>query len=319
MYCVKLLAEIFADVSLRDESDEQETESAAEPQGRKRAKGILADIIRIIVGSAEDAVTISVHRSFLCDKSNYFKDAFKEDQQKSSFGFPGEEPEIFERIMNWIYGEGFLLSEDQTTGDDAERLSPQAFEENQSHDEPKSLNVSHLLSNGKLHRETVRPEPSEKIINLDEISDLSDNEQEAQSPLQTAIEANSPAPLDTLTLSKIYAVAEFLEMDRLRNEIIELLGKRLGHDMKTPGPALTYAFNRCDAGSPLRGLLVDFTARSAPIYDLLKDPTFDATPELWRALVEELTRVRGADVLRQSEWVEHFESTLGDYHVPKRS
>jgi len=307
IYCVKFLAEVFADISPRDESDEQETEC-------KRAKGILADIVPIIVGSAEDAVTIPVHRSFLCKKSKYFEDAFEEDQQKSSFEFPEEEPEIFERIMNWIYGEGFLLPEDQTSEDDAE-----ASEENQSHDEPKSLNVSHLLSNGNLHRETVRPEPSEKIINLDELSDFSDNEQEAQSPLQTAIEANSPTPLDTLTLSKIYAVAELLGMDRLRNEIIELLGQRLGHDMKTPGPALTYAFDRCDAGSPLRGLLVDFTARSAPIYDLLKDPTFDATPELWRALVEELTRVRGADVLRQSEWVEHFESTLGEYRVPKRS
>ena len=37
--------------------------------------------------------------------------------------------------------------------------------------------------------------------------------------------------------------------------------------------------------------------------------------ELWRALVEGLTSVRGADALRGGEWSEHFEATLDDYRV----
>jgi hypothetical protein len=46
---------------------------------------------------------------------------------------------------------------------------------------------------------------------------------------------------------------------------------------------------------------------------VLDDPTFDATPELWRALVRELATLRGADVLNGNQWAEHFEATLGDY------
>jgi hypothetical protein len=272
-------ASVFADIFDKDGSDdEEEADTASKPQKRKKAEGILAEIIRINVGNVEDIVTTPVHRSFLCSKSKYFKAAGKEDQLKSSFGFPNEEPEIFERIMNWIHGKGFLLPKDQDKEDDAEWLFTSAFAGIQSDDEP---------------------ELSEKRINLDTGYDISDNEQEAQSPTPTACKIDAPTLPDTLTLSKIYAVAEFLEMHKLCNEIIKLLGKRLGHDMKTPGQALTYVFSRCNINSPLRKLLVDFTARSAPIFDVLQDPTSDATSELWRALVEELTRVRGADVLHR--------------------
>jgi hypothetical protein len=287
---------VSADIFNRDGPDEEEEEAdtAPKPQKRKKVESILAEIIRINVGDAEDIMIIPVHRSFLCSKSNYFKAACKEDQLKSSFDFPSEEPEIFQRIMNWIYGRGFLLPKDQNKEDDAEWLFTQASEGVQSDDEPELF---------------------EERINLDTGSDISDNEQEAQSPTLTACKIDAPILLDTLTLSEIYAIAEFLEMHKLCNEIMELLDKRLGHDMRTPGQTLTYVFNRCGAHSPLRELLVDFTARSAPTFDVLQDPTFDATSELWRALVEELTRVRGADVLRGKDWTQHFESTLGEYRI----
>jgi len=197
--------------------------------------------------------------------------------------------------MNWIYGGSFLLSKDDyNKEDDADWLSTQDSEEVPSDHEP---------------------ELSEQRINLDTGSDVSDNEHEVLSSIQIANKTNAPNPLDTLTLSKIYAVAEFLEMDKLRNEVIELLGMRLGDDMEAPGQALTYAFKRCGADSPLRKLLIEFTACSAPVLDLLQDSSFDATSELWRALVEELTRVRGADVLSRGDWAQHFQSTVSEYCV----
>jgi hypothetical protein len=299
---------VLANILDRDESDDEDADAAPKPpkpQKRNKAEGILSKIIHITVGDGDDVATILIHPSFFDGKSKYFERACEDDPQKSTFEFPDEEPEIFGRVMNWIYGKGFLLPKDIKKKDnnkenDAEWLSTQGSEGSQTGDDFDKI---------------VSPELSTKRISLDTGLDISDDEQETQSAFQIKPENNAPTPLDTLTLSKIYAVAEFLEMNDLCNEIIELLGARLGHDVKTPGQALTYAFCRCEVDSPLCKLLVDFTASSAPILDLLQDATFDATLELWRALVEGLTRVRGADVLSRGDWAQHFESTLGEYRV----
>ena len=296
---------VLANISDRNESEGEDIVIATL---QEQSEGPLAKMILIRIGEAQEIQTIPVHRKFLCKTSRYFEDAFKDDPERSSFEFPEQEPEIFERAMNWIYGEGFLLPKDAAKGDGADWFSTQASEEVQDTTEPASLLVEH----GSGYRQAVSPEPSTKVIDLATGSDFSDGEQEPDAP---GVKTKAPTPLDTMMLSKLYALAEFLKMDKLCNELIELLGKRLGYEGRTPSSALVYAFERCSAGSPLRELLVDFTARSTPILDPLGVSTLDATPELWRALVKELIVVRGADVLDGSQWEEHFESTLSDYRV----
>ena len=300
-----LLAIVLTDISYRNESEDEDTVIATR---QKQSEGPLTKMILIRVGEAQETQTIPVHRKFLCKMSRYFKSAFKDDPERSSFEFPEQEPEIFERAMNWIYGEGF----DTAKSDGADWLSTQASQDTQDTNEPASLLV---VEYGSGYREVVSPEPSTKVVDLASGSDFSDDEQEEHVPGDASNETEPPTPLDTMILSKLYALAEFLKMDKLCNELIELLGQRLGYDKKTPDQALIYAFKRCGADSPLRKLLIDFTARSAPIVDVLQDPTFDATPELWRAMVKELTAVRGADVLRPGEWAQYFDSTLGEYRV----
>lgn len=297
---------VLANISDRNESEGEDIVIATL---QEQSEGPLAKMILIRIGEAQEIQTIPVHRKFLCKTSRYFEDAFKHDPERSSFEFPEQEPVIFERAMNWIYGQGFLLPKDTAVSDGADWLSTQASEEAQDTDEPASLLV---VEHGSGFRQAVSPEPSTKFIDLVTGSDFSNEEQETPA---SGEETEAPTPLDTMTLSKLYALAEFLKMDELCNELIELLGKRLGYDGKTPSSALVYAFERCSAGSPLRELLIDFTARSTPILDPLGVSTLDATPELWRALVKELIVVRGADVLDGSQWAEHFESTLGDYRV----
>jgi hypothetical protein len=300
----------LADISHRNESEDRDTVIAT-PQ--KQSEGPLAKMILIHAGEAQETQTIPVHRKFLCKMSRYFKSAFKDDPERSSFDFPEQEPEIFERAMNWIYGEGFLLPKDTAKSVDADWLSTQASQEAQDTDGPASLLV---VEHGSGYRQAISPEPSIKVIDLASGSDFSDDEQEVPAPAGDASnKTEPPTPLDTMMLSKLYALAEFLKMDKLCSELINLLGKRLGHDKKTPDQALIYAFKRCGADSRLRKLLIDFTARSAPIVDVLEDPTFDATPEVWRAMVKELTTVRGADVLRPGEWAQYFESTFDEYRV----
>jgi hypothetical protein len=310
--CPILLVFVLADIPYRDESEDEDTVIATR---QKQSEGPLAKMILIRVGEAQETQTIPVHRKFLCKMSRYFKSAFKADLERSSFEFSEQEPEIFERAMNWIYGEGFLLPKDIAKSDGADWLSTQASQDTQDTqdtNEPASLLV---VEHGSGYRQAVSPEPSTKVIDLAFGSDLSDDEPETHAPGDASTEIEAPTPLDTMMLSKLYALAEFLRMDKLCNELIQLLGKRLGYDKKTPDQALIYAFKRCGADSPLRKLLIDFTARSAPILDASQDSTFDATPELWRALVKELTTVRGADVLRPGEWAQYFESTFDEYRA----
>lgn len=269
-------------------------------------------MILIRVGEAQEVQTIPVHRSFLCSESYYFKDAFENDSEKSSFDFPDQEPEIFERAMNWTYGEGFLLPKDNAQNDETEGFSTQASEEVQDTNGP----ADHLVvEHGSGLRQSVAPIPSTKLFDIPTGSDFSDDEQPTHAPGDVLTKTEPPTQLDTMTLSKIYALAELLQMKNLCNEIIELLGQRLGYDNKTPGQALIYAFERCRPDSPLRKLLVDFTALSAPIYDMLHDLAFEVSPELWRALVERLAMVRGSNFLLSHEWEQNFESSLGGYRV----
>jgi hypothetical protein len=293
----------------RNESDDEDTVIATRP---KQNEGLLAKMILIRVGEAHGLQIFPVHCKFLCKKSHYFKSAFNDDPERSSFEFPEQEPEVFERAMNWIYGQGFLLPEDDAGSDDADWFSTQASGEVQDANE----RADHIVvEHGSGFRQSVAPVPATKFIDTSAGSDFSDDEQDSQALKKSTPKTDAPTPLDTMMLSKIYALAEFLEMDKLCNELIELLGQHLGYDEETPGQALIYAFQRCGADSPLRRLLIDFTARSAPISDVIDDPTFDATSELWRALVRELATVRGADVLNANQWAEHFEATLGDYRL----
>ena len=302
-------ANVFPNIPDRDEADHPESDTATH---RKQSEGLLAKIILIRVGEAQELQIIPVHRQFLCKDSYYFRDAFEADSERSSFDFPEQEPEMFERAMNWIYGGGFLLPKDNTQIDETEWFFTQASDEAQNTNGP----AGHLVvEHGPGVRQSVTPTRFTKLFDIPTGSDFSDNEQETRVPGDASTKTEAPTPLDTMTLSKIYALAEFLQMKDLCNEIIELLGQRLGYDNKTPGQALTYAFERCGPDSPLRKLLIDFTALSAPIYDVLHDPAFEASPALWRALVGELARVRGGNFLRPHGWEQNFGSSLGEYRV----
>lgn len=300
---------LFTNISDRDESENEDTDTAAD---HEESEGPLSKMVLIEIGRARNVHTIPVHRDILCEVSVYFELAFEEDADRSSFDFPEQEPEIFTRTMNWIYARGFLLPKDNPKKQETAAPTTQASAEVQRIDESAD---SILVEHGSGYRQSVAPQPLTRVIDGDYVIDSSDDEQKTKAVKYPSTKTPAPTPLDALMLSKIYALAEFLQIKDLCNEIINLLGQRLGYDRKTPGQALIYAFQRCGADSPLRKLLIDFTARAAPISDVLEESTFDATPELLRAMVKELTVVRGADVLRGVEWTEHFEDTLGDYRV----
>lgn len=69
-------------------------------------------------------------------------------------------------------------------------------------------------------------------------------------------------PLDTLTLTKICALAERFQISELRKGTLRLLAERLSSDMVTPLEALMYTFKRTPSSkardSNLLALLIDF-------------------------------------------------------------
>ena len=121
------------------------------------------------VGEVQEIQTIPVHRKFLSKMSRYFRDAFKDDPERPSFEFPEQEHEIFERAMNWVYVEGFLMPKDTAKRDDADWLSTQASQKAQDTNRPASLLV---VEHGSSHRQAVFPEPSTKYIDLATGSDF---------------------------------------------------------------------------------------------------------------------------------------------------
>lgn len=151
--------------------------------------------------------------------------------------------------MNWIYARGFLLPKDTSKKHETATPTTQASEEVQHIDKTAD---SIIVEHGSGYRQRVAAQPSTKVIDWDAVLDSSDDEQKTKAVKHPSPKTAAPTPLDALMLSKIYALAEFLKIQNLRNEVIELLGQRLSYDGKTLGQALLYAFQRCSAGSPLR-------------------------------------------------------------------
>lgn len=309
----------LSDVTM--DSDEQTTVTAPTtpmidsteptPQRGAKRKDPLDKIVDIVVGNGNNAKSFEHHRRILSKESKHFRTGFRKNWETSSFSFPNEDPEIYARAAHWMYFKEFVFDEEKGQNSEAEGDSTQISEDA----EDEETRPAELSRGGNSSHSPV------EVVDSENGSDDSDDE--VVEPAENSqTQTDPPTPLDTLTLSKIWALAKLLGIPKLCDEIIDLLGKRLGHDMKTPGTALIYAFQRCREDSPLRRLLVDFTARSAPITDLLADPTFDATdfaPELWCALVGGLVTVRGDQYLLQAEWLQNFERTASDYHLLKRS
>lgn len=290
------------------------------PQEGVKRKDPLDKIVDIVVGNGSGKKYFEHHRRILSKESKHFRDSFRKDWEAREFSFPNEEPEIYARVAHWMYFKEFVYDEEKSSNGESEGDSTQISEDIE--DEVKPDAPSHdgvKLQNDEFHA-TAIPKSTIEVVDLEDGSDDSDDDEPAQALAGSQSQPESPTPLDTLTLSKIWALARRLGIPKLCDEIIDLLGKRLGYDMKTPGHALIYAFQRCRPDSPLRRLLVDFTARSAPITDLLGDAAFDATdfaPELWCALVGGLVTVRGDQYLRQAEWTQNFELTVSEYHINK--
>jgi hypothetical protein len=289
------------------------------PQRSNQRKDPLDKIVNIIVGNGNDTKPFPNHRRILNKESKHFRDSFKQNWDTTSFSLPNEDPDIYARVAHWMYFKRFIYDEEMTQDDETEGDSSQASVN--IDDEPSSpaalVHGRVDLQNDIFHG-TASLKHTIEVVDLDEGSDGSGDDEPAQALRGSQARTDAPTPLDTLTLSKVWALAKLLGVPKLCDEIIDLLGKRLGYDMKTPGDALIYAFQRCRPDSPLRRLLVDFTARSAPITDLLEAPNFDATdfaPELWCALVGGLTMVRGNQYLNQAEWAQNFEHTVSEYYI----
>lgn len=94
-----------------------------------------------------------------------------------------------------------------------------------------------------------------------------------------ASEDKSPFPLDSLTLTKLYALAERLEVVDLCLETLDMLRQGLENDKKLLGSILIYAFKRCpDPDSPLRQTLTRFAAEAASMGELLEQLGPDRLP-----------------------------------------
>jgi hypothetical protein len=298
------------------------------PQRGVKRKDPLDKIVDIVVGDGDNVKYFEHHRRILSKESQHFRAAFKKEWEIPLFSFPNEDPDIYARVAHWMYFKEFIFDEEKNQDSEAELDSTQVSEDLEDLEaEDKDLRLAELPPDGgnlkkDASRELASPKSAVNIVDLEGGLDDSDYEKNSQTLANSQAQASPPTPLDTLTLSKIWALAKRLGIPKLCNEIITLLGKRLGYDMKTPGHALVYAFQRCRPDSPLRRLLVDFTARSAPIKDLLEDAAFDATdfsPELWCALVGGLVNVRSEQYIRQAEWMQNFEATVSVYHLKETS
>jgi hypothetical protein len=291
------------------------------PQRGTQRRDPLDKIVNIVVGNGNDFKPFPNHRRILNKESKHFRDAFKKNWETASFSLPNEDPDIYARVAHWMYFKKFIYDEEMAQDDETEGDSSQASVNiEDEHGNPFALAHGRVDLQNNIFHGTASLKHTIEVVDLDEGSDGSNDDEPAQAPESSQARTDAPTPLDTLTLSKIWALAKLLGIPKLCDEIIDLLGKRLGYDMKTPGDALIYAFQRCRPDSPLRRLLVDFTARSAPITDLLEAPDFDATdfaPELWCALVGGMIMVRGNQYLDQAEWAENFEHTVSEYYLNK--
>lgn len=312
-----------SDVTLPAPEPRMDETHITKPQHGVKRNDPFGKIVDIVVGSGDHVETFEIHRSKLRGNSDYFKAAFKREPEIPSFDFPNEEPEVFGRIQNWMYDKEFIFEGEKSGTGQLEVTSTQNTQEDENDMiEPEPLRVAGCLNErGERVSKIAHSKPFPEVFDHRHESDASDDDEATQAPENSQTQIESPTPLDTLTLSKIYTFAEQLEMSKLCNEIIEVLGKRLGYDKVTPSDALLYAFQRSKTGSPLRELLIDFTARTAPINDMLESADLDTDEdslELLTALVRKLGEVRGNICFTEDEWAEHFQITVHEYLVKSR-
>lgn len=109
----------------------------------------------------------------------------------------------------------------------------------------------------------------------------------------------APYPLDSLTLTKLYALADRLKIDDLCFHVMLLLRDRLKYDPELLGRSLIYAFKRCqDPESLLRRELAAFAATADPIGEFMwqldpDDLSKELMFELLSKVVVEMAELRG--------------------------
>lgn len=163
----------------------------------------------IVVGSAIQTKTFKSHRNLLASKSEYFRRQLEEDSSKSSFSFDDEDPEIYERVQQWFYSGRILLP-----GDETERDASYSLTQNTPSPIPQRKKIKSTKRNMR-NDESIDAKSDNDTYGSDTFKDLDTEEDK------------SPSPLDSLTLTKLYALAERLEVRDLCRETIDMLRQGL--------------------------------------------------------------------------------------------
>lgn len=235
-----------------------------------------SDTLDIIVGTDDQKKTFQSHRNVLISKSQYFRDQLKNDRSISSFTFHDEDPEIYERVQAWIYSGDILLSREEAKGQDDFYSSAQTvtFSTKLAEEEVKEEDEE-----DERPRKKIKYTPQHRTANDDYDDDdggddgfdgvnVSQDEPASEDFIPFAQEEPS-YPLDSLTLTKLYVLAECLDIPALCKEVMGFLRQRLEHDLDMLGDILIYTFQRChDAKNALRQVLTTFAAESASMDDL---------------------------------------------------
>lgn len=248
--------------------------------------------MNIIVGTGTQVKTFKSHRKLLSTKSRYYRNNLKEDTTRSSFSLDDEDPNIYKRVQEWFYVGELLLPSEKSK--DAERvddsgLNTTSFPESIDEKLKKTVRSASHTNGGGFSPFEAR---YDQRFDSDAGSDASQ---------EFVTQGEPPFPLDTLTLTKLYALAERLEISDLCDEVMTKLRQRLKHDTDTLGSALICAFERCRGpDNSLRGALTRFAAKSAPVGELMQQFGPDDLPptlmfELLSQLLLEMGKLRRED------------------------
>jgi hypothetical protein len=209
------------------------------PQRSNQRKDPLDKIVNIIVGNGNDTKPFPNHRRILNKESKHFRDSFKQNWDTTSFSLPNEDPDIYARVAHWMYFKRFIYDEEMTQDDETEGDSSQASVN--IDDEPSSpaalVHGRVDLQNDIFHG-TASLKHTIEVVDLDEGSDGSGDDEPAQALRGSQARTDAPTPLDTLTLSKVWALAKLLGVPKRRDHRLVGQASRLRHEDSRRRPDL---------------------------------------------------------------------------------
>ena len=253
---------------------------------RKRYGGDhLGETIFIDVGGADgsEIARFDAHKRKFCKASTFFARKFLDDSSVDLqvVELPDEEPAIFNQIQHWVY-DGSLLD----LADNASRASQQPLLTNALSEE-RADHVKRVKLDAKAAEEDTDDE------NNTDVGEEVENENHNLNFDHEGVERQDTR-LDTLSLTKIYVLAETLGMPKLCNEVISQLVQELDPSNGVPMKELLYAYRRSAPASKVRSLLIDFVAGTQDAMDLnfLTGYELEASKQLLQDLVFALAPLR---------------------------